>query len=355
MLSFLSELHEQIRGLLAGTHRLKQVDNLLQENPAWRKEAFEKLRKILDIMIERDASDLDIGGPRTNGKIWLRIFGNKEQIDDFEAIGDDETAIILMSVLNPEQKEILFKQKNLDFSITMKLDEAEAPYRFRGNVFFERNMLAANFRLINQDLFSLSSLEIPEMIIKRLNLKYEKTGLFLITGITGSGKSSTLDSIIDMNIKTNQAHVIIIGNPIEYIHPSTNSLVTHREVGEDVISFKKGTYEALRQDPDIIVVGEMRDAATISTVLEVTDSGHKVFSTLHTSSTVESIHRIIAEFPPEEQDRIRFRLADTLKVVISQKLIPNKRGNLTLAKEILSINPSIQAAIRNNNIRMEIG
>jgi twitching motility protein PilT len=232
----------------------------------------------------------------------------------------------------------------------MQIDETEPSFRLRGDVFYERNTLAVNFRLINHDLYSIDSLDIPDIIVKRLNLKYEKTGLSLITGITGSGKSSTLDSIIDLNIKTNQSHIIIIGNPIEYIHKSKNSLVTHREIGEDVISFKHGTYEALRQDPDIIVVGEMRDAATISTVLEVTDSGHKVFSTLHTSSTVESIHRIIAEFPPEEQERIRFRLADTLKVVISQKLVPNRRGSLSLAKEILSSNPSIQAAIRNNNI-----
>ncbi|NLA23132.1 MAG: Flp pilus assembly complex ATPase component TadA, partial [Candidatus Marinimicrobia bacterium] len=125
---------------------------------------------------------------------------------------------------------------------------------------------------------------------------------------------------------------------------------THREVGDDVLSFRNGIIEALRQDPNIIIVGEMRDPATISAVLEATDSGHKIFSTLHTSSTVESIHRIIAEFPPDEQERIRFRLADTLKVVISQKLVPNKEGKRTLAKEILSVDYSVQAAIRNNNI-----
>jgi twitching motility protein PilT len=349
-LSSLHAVREHVSDILAGTYRFQKMDAILQENPEWRKEAYEKLKQIFNMMVEMEASDLDLGGPRTNGKIWLRVYGNKVQLDEAEYMSEDEAAILLLSILTKEQKEILFQQKNLDFSITMILDETEPPFRFRGDVFYERNALAANFRFINQDLFPLESLSIPDIIIKRLNLKYEKTGLFLITGITGSGKSSTLDSIIDLNIKTNQSHVIIIGNPIEYIHASKNSLVTHREIGEDVISFKQGTYEALRQDPDIIVVGEMRDAATISTVLEVTDSGHKVFSTLHTSSTVESIHRIIAEFPPEEQERIRFRLADTLKVVISQKLVPNRRGSLSLAKEILSINPSIQAAIRNNNI-----
>jgi len=153
-----------------------------------------------------------------------------------------------------------------------------------------------------------------------------------------------------MNNHKNKAHIVIIGKPIEYVHTSDKSLITHREVGDDVLSFRNGIIEALRQDPNIIIVGEMRDPATISAVLEATDSGHKIFSTLHTSSTVESIHRIIAEFPPDEQERVRFRLADTLKVVISQKLVPNKEGKRTLAKEILSVDYSVQAAIRNNNI-----
>ena len=245
---------------------------------------------------------------------------------------------------------LLIKQKNLDFALSVKTEETKEPIRFRGNIFFERNSLAVNFRLIKQKLFNIEDLEIPSIIVKRLDLKYEKSGLFLITGITGSGKSTTLDTIINMNNLNNKAHIIIIGNPIEYIHKSIKSIVTHRDVGSDVLSFQHGTIEALRQDPDIIMVGEMRDAATISTVLEVTDSGHKVYTTLHTSSAVDSIHRIIAEFPPDEQERVRYRLADVLKVVMSQKLVPNKKGNLTLVKEILSVDNSIQAAIRNGNI-----
>ena len=174
--------------------------------------------------------------------------------------------------------------------------------------------------------------------------------MFLVTGITGSGKSSTLDSIIDMNNKKNHAHIIVIGNPIEYVHKSIKSIVRHREIGEDVLSFQEGTIQALRQDPDIIVVGEMRDPGTIATVLEATDSGHKVFSTLHTSSAVDSLHRIVAEFPPIEQERVRFRLADTLKIIISQKLVPDKHGKLVMVKEVLSVDSSVQAAIRNKNI-----
>ena len=263
---------------------------------------------------------------------------------------DDETTAMLLSVLSDEQKINLFKNKNVDLSIGMKLEDGEMPSRFRGDIYYESNVLVANFRRISQDLFKIESLSLPEPIIKRLDLNYEKSGLILITGITGSGKSCTLDSIVDMNNQNNEAHIIIIGNPIEYIHQSKKCLIRHREIGEDVLGFKEGVIQALRQDPDIIVVGEMRDPETIVTVLEATDSGHKCFTTLHTSSSVDSMHRIIAEFPPNEQDRIRLRLADTLKVIISQKLVPNKQGKLTLAKEILSVDASVSAAIRNKNI-----
>ncbi len=143
---------------------------------------------------------------------------------------------------------------------------------------------------------------------------------------------------------------MIIANPIEYVHESRLCLVRHREVGMDVLSFSHGAIEALRQDPDIIMVGEMRDPNTISTVLEITDSGHKAFTTLHTSSAIDSIHRIVAEFPPEEQERIRNRLADVLSVIISQKLIPTLDGKLVMTREILSVDASVQAAIRNKNI-----
>jgi len=153
-----------------------------------------------------------------------------------------------------------------------------------------------------------------------------------------------------MNNHGNSGHIVIIGNPIEYVHESDKCIIRHREIGDDVLSFNEGTYQALRQDPDIIVVGEMRDSGTIVTVLEVTDSGHKVFTTLHTSTAVDSIHRIIAEFPPNEQNRVRMRLADTLKVIISQKLVPGKDGKLIMCKEILSVDASIQSAIRNKNI-----
>jgi twitching motility protein PilT len=144
-------------------------------------------------------------------------------------------------------------------------------------------------------------------------------------------------------------HVVIIASPIEYVHKPDRCIIRHREVGRDVLSFKDGAVQALRQDPDIIMIGEMRDPDTIMTALEITDSGHKVFSTLHTASAVETIDRIIGEVPPIEQERVRMRLADTLSCVMSQKLVPTLDGKLTLAKELMVMSPSVRAAIKNNN------
>ena len=349
-LSFINKLRSTMPEYILGVNRIEHISKAVGSNISWKKESYLHIRKLLKNMVQKDASDMDLGGPRAKQRVWYRVYGDKAPDTEMPSYTDDETAVMVLCILSDEQKNTLFKNKNLDFALSVKVDETETSFRFRGNISFERNSLALNFRLIKQKLFKMEELQIHDIVVKRLDLRYEKSGLFLVTGITGSGKSSTLDTIIDMNNHNNKAHIIIIGNPIEYIHESDKSIITHREVGSDVLSFERGTIEALRQDPDIIVVGEMRDAKTISTVLEVTDSGHKVFSTLHTSSTVDSIHRIIAEFPTDEQERVRYRLADVLKVVISQKLVPNKQGHLTLAKEILSADYSVQAAIRNGNI-----
>jgi len=204
-------------------------------------------------------------------------------------------------------------------------------------------------RSISAEIRPVESLGFHPNAIKTMSHNYIKFGLSLITGITGSGKSTTLDAIIDFHNKFDPSHVVIIASPIEYVHESNISMIRHREVGRDVLSFKEGVIQALRQDPDIIVIGEMRDPDTIMAALEVTDTGHKVFSTLHTSSAVESIDRIIAEVNPVEQDRVRNRLADVLVSVVSQKLVPSLDGKRAMAKEVLLVTPSVKAAIKNNN------
>lgn len=349
-MSFIEELQVNLSDFITGLNRFQRIDKLLYENVNWRKETHEHFRYLLSYMKKKNASDMDVGGPGTNGKIWLRIYGNKTPCDDMPLYHDDEIIVLLLNALNETQKKILFEKKNIDFSVELLFDGEERANRFRGDVYFDRNCIAANFRKIDQKVRNIKRLSFPDNITKRLNLYYEKSGLYLITGISGSGKSATLDSIVDMNNRTNKAHIVIIGDPIEFIHESVKCIIRHRNVGDDVLSFREGTIQALRQDPDIIIVGEMRDPETIDTVIEVTDSGHKVYTTLHTSSAIDSIHRIIGEFQPTEQDRIRMRLADVLKVCISQKLIPDNKGKLILSKEILSVDSSVKAAIRNKNI-----
>nr|MDK2851607.1 twitching motility protein PilT [Candidatus Cloacimonadota bacterium] len=347
-LSFTEALSKEIPSNYQGVERCEIISQWLTHHAEREQECKDILKYILHKARELEASDIDLGAPGCNGKIWMRIFGNKKPIEELGEYSLVDTNAIILSWLSPNQRQRLFMQKSLDFPLAFEIDGKEV--RFRGTTFFDRNSLGANFRSISDTLLQIEDLGIPEIVANRMNLKYEKTGLVLITGITGSGKSTTLNAIIDMNNRQNSAHIVSIDSPIEYVHKSKNCLVRHREVGVDVLSFEHGAIEALRQDPDIIVVGEMRDPQTIATVLEITDSGHKAFTTLHTSSAVDSIHRIVAEFPPDSQERVRNRLADVLTVCMSQKLVPTTDGKLALAKEILSVDSSVQAAIRNKNI-----
>ncbi len=297
-----------------------------------------------------DASDIDLGGPGCQGHIWFRVYGSKKPDETLTHYSIEETDLIILALLTETDRQKLFQQRNIDFSYRV-FDEAEQLWtRFRAAVYFDLGHLTMNMRRVNDRIISFSRLGFHQEVAKVLSLKYQKSGLILVTGITGSGKSTTLDSIIDANNRTMRAHIVIISDPVEYVHKPIKSIVKHREVGRDVHSFKEGTIQALRQDPDIIMIGEMRDADTIMTVLEVVDSGHKVFSTLHTSSAIESIDRILGEVPTNEQDRVRNRLADVLSCVISQKLVPGQEGGRLLAKEVLLSNSAVKTAIRNNNL-----
>jgi len=309
------------------------------------------LRKFLENamskMSENDASDIDLGGYGCKGVVWYRIHGVKTPDEQFGQFNQTETDILCQNLLTVSQMTHLYDNRNLDFSYQIETDGKM--FRYRADMYFDFDHLALNCRFISDEIRPFKNLNFHPNVVKALSLMTDKQGLTLVTGITGSGKSTTLDSIIDANNKTIDAHIIIIASPIETVHKSIRCIMRHREVGRDVHSFKAGAIQALRQDPDIIVIGEMRDPDTIITALEITDSGHKVFSTLHTASAVESIDRIIAECPPAEQERVRERLADTLKCVISQKLVSTVDGKRTLTKEVMLITPSIKAAIKNNN------
>lgn len=347
-LLFTDELKQVIPDNLQGAEICTAIASWFETHPDQEAQSREILKSWLSRMREKSASDIDFGAAGCAGRVWFRIFGNKKVVEEFGEYDYLETNAIILSWLSPSQRQTLAEKRSVDFSLNFALDEGVA--RFRGSCYFDNGYLATNFRRINDKLFTMEGLGIPVPVAQRMNLRYEKAGLVLITGITGSGKSTTLDAIIDLNNRENNGHIVIIGHPIEYMHTSKQCLVRHREVGPDVQSFQSGAIEALRQDPDVIVVGEMRDPKTIATVLEITDSGHKAFTTLHTSSAIDSIHRIVAEFPSEEQDRIRNRLADVLSVCMSQKLVPTIDGKLVLAKEILSVDSSVKAAIRNQNI-----
>ncbi len=325
------------------------LDNIEKMHPDERIILHNLFNKFLTSMIERDASDIEIGGHGNDGYIWLRIFGKKERVKDFPKFTEDESAIIIINLLNSNQRKYLSVARNLDFSYTYFYERKKINVRFRADAYFDLDCLSLNMRAINLIIRPLDSYGFHPNVLKTLSHSYIKFGLTLITGITGSGKSTTLDAIIDEHNRIDPCHIVIIASPIEYVHNSNAAIVKHREVGRDVLTFKDGVIQSLRQDPDIIVIGEMRDPDTIVAALEVTDTGHKVFSTLHTSSAVESIDRIVGEVHPTEQERIRNRLADVLVAIVSQKLVPSLDGKRVLAKEVLIVTPSVKAAIKNNN------
>src|SRR5512140_1162293 len=344
----LQEIAGTIPDTVPGMERQMLIGDLVaKQSPAERT----ALRKLMDSYLLRmsriNASDIDLGGFGSAGSIWYRIYGDKKPAKDLGKFTLDEFNVLIQSILIERQRLFLYENRNLDLSYS--IIEDDSMHRFRANVYFDLDHLALNMRAISVVIRPYKSLEFHPNVTKVLSLAHMEQGLTLVTGITGSGKSTTLDSIIDANNHTVDGHVVIISSPVEYVHRPDRCIIRHREVGRDVLSFKEGAVQALRQDPDIIVIGEMRDPDTILTALEITDSGHKVFSTLHTASAVETIDRIIGEVPPIEQDRVRLRLADTLTAVISQKLVPSLDGKRALAKEVLVMTPSVRAAIKNNN------
>ena len=341
-----------------GIDRLIFLDSVLKEI------SFEETRVLnhyvnylLRIMLQREASDLELGGFGSEGYVWLRVYGTKNIVSELPKLTYDESALLIMNIITEKQRALLFKNRNLDFSysfdyskgLSQDLSNGEDIIRFRADAYFDVDTLALNFRSILPKLRKLENLGFHPNVIRVLSFNYVKQGLVLVTGVTGTGKSTTLDAIVDWHNHNVNAHIVAIASPLEYVHRSKKCIIRQREVGKDVLTFREGVVQALRQDLDIMIIGEMRDAETIIAALEVTDTGHKVFSTLHTSSTVESIDRIIAEVHESEQTRVRNRLADVLTAVISQKLVPDLKGQLTMAKEVLIVTPNVRAAIKNNN------
>lgn len=349
--TILASLAERIPYTHVGDDRiLFAAEQLSRVPPKERSDLRTFVDALIAYMGKVGASDIDFGGPAAGGWVWYRIHGEKRPEKRIGSFTEDESNILILSVLAESSRRTLMDERALDFSheLPQPLPDARKP-RFRASAYFDLEHLALNLRAIPDTIRSIQSLDFHPAIEQGLMFRHVRDGLTIITGVTGSGKSTTLDAIVDANNRDVEGHIVIIGKPIEYMHASQKCLVRHREVGRDVPSFKDGIVQSLRQDPDMVVIGEMRDPATISSALEITDSGHKVFSTLHTSSAVESLDRIIAEYPSTEQNRVRFRLADVLRCIVSQKLLPQVGGGRVLSKEVLWMTPSAKAAMKNGN------
>lgn len=343
------EMAEKIPYQFTGSDRVLFAAEQVQRLPASdRQEMKEYFYRVVRHMLTLGASDIDLGGTSSRGSIWLRVHGEKRPVHQFGMFTPDEFTVLILNLLNDKSRALLEEKRSTDFSFNLPI-KGDRNVRFRATAYYEMDQIALNMRAITDSVRPLASLDLASQIERGLMFRHVRDGLTIVAGVTGSGKSTTLDAIIDANNKDFAGHIVVLGQPIEFMHQSQLCIVRHREVGRDVNSFKEGITQSLRQDPDIVVIGEIRDPQTISAALEITDSGHKVFTTLHTSSAVESIDRIIAEYPSEEQGRVRSRLADVLRCVIAQKLAPRVGGGRVLVKEVLWLDSSAKAAIKGDN------
>jgi twitching motility protein PilT len=298
-----------------------------------------EMAKLLKHTVDSKASDLHIS---TGSPIMIRVHGSIKPLDA-KPVGEDIVVKLISQIVTEEQRSILEKDRELDFS----LDIADIG-RFRVNIFHQMNGLGAVFRVIAQQIMTMEDLRLPSVIEKLLELE---TGLVLVTGPTGSGKSTTLASMIDHINRNRSGHIITIEDPVEYIHHTQKCVVNQREVGNNTHSFANALRGALREDPDFILVGELRDLETISLALTAAETGHLVFATLHTSSASKTITRIIDVFPSGDQDRIQVQLSESIQAVIAQRLYPrcDKPGRVA-AYEILISTQAVRNLIREKKI-----
>lgn len=297
-----------------------------QQNP--------KIELLLEEVIKKDASDLhlQVGMPP-----MLRIDGALVQHNQ-TPLDEKTVEELIFSLLDEDQKQILLRDKEFDFSFAFG-DLG----RFRVNSFHERGNLAAALRLIPNSIRTVEDLGLPPIINKFTEFP---RGLVLVTGPTGSGKSTTLAALVDKINAERAAHIITVEDPVEYTHKSKKSLVVQREVHYDTFSFSAALRSALREDPDIVLIGEMRDLETIAAAITIAETGHLVFATLHTNSASQSIDRMVDVFPPHQQPQVRAQLGNMLMAICSQRLIPRLGGGRTVAAEILIATPAVRNIIR---------
>jgi twitching motility protein PilT len=299
------------------------------------------INSIFDFAISKNASDIHlISGYFPS----IRVNGNLIQVRTSNLLDAQATKNLIESILTPEQKNNLMVNKEIDFGYEYK------NYRLKTNIYHSRNTLAASFRLINKDIKNIEGLNLPSTLHA---FKNYHQGLVLLTGPTGQGKSTTLAAIINEINMSFSKHIITIEDPMEFVYPPGRSIITQKEVYQDSLSWSKALRSILREDPDVILIGEMRDLETIQTVLTIAETGHLVFSTLHTISSIDTINRIIDVFPSHQQNQVRVQLATVLRAIICQRLIPTIDGQSTVpVTEILLNIPSVAANIRENKTHM---
>jgi twitching motility protein PilT len=307
------------------------------------------LHQLLRAMIEKGASDMHI---TTGSPPLLRIDGAIVPLK-LPPLSPIETKQLCYSVLTEEQKIQFEKNKELDLSFGVK-----SLSRFRANIFMQRGAVSGAFRSIPFKILSFDELGLPPVVAE---LASKPRGLVLVTGPTGSGKSTTLASILDKINNETRQHIMTVEDPIEYLHPHKRCIVNQREIGSDTGTFKQALKYVLRQDPDVVLVGEMRDFETIEAALTIAETGHLVFATLHTNSAIQSINRIIDVFPPHQQSQVRAQLSFVLEGVISQLLLPRAGApGRCLAMEVMVPNAAIRNLIREDKVhqiytQMQVG
>lgn len=298
-----------------------------------------RIEILLEEVVRKRASDLhlQVGLPP-----MLRVDGSLTPVTGFNPLDEQMVETLVFAILDQDQRQILLKDKEFDFSFAFG-----TMGRFRVNAYHERGNLAAALRLIPNEIKSITELGMPNIVTSFA--EYPR-GLVLVTGPTGSGKSTTLAALVD-KINTERAmHIVTIEDPIEFTHKSKRSAVVQREVHYDTYSFSAALRSSLRQDPDVVLIGEMRDLETISAAITIAETGHLVFATLHTNGASQSIDRMIDVFPPHQQPQIRTQLSNILMAICSQRLIPAIGGGRVVAAEVLVTNPAVRNIIREGKV-----
>jgi twitching motility protein PilT len=299
-----------------------------------------QINDLLEVVLERGASDLHVtaGSPPV-----ARVHGSLVPLDEHPKLFPDQLRRMIYGILTQKQRERLEADLELDISYALP-----GKARFRVNVYFQRDAIGAAFRMIPFEIRDIASLGIPPQAADFARLP---RGLVLVTGPTGSGKSTTLASLVDIVNSERPCHIMTVEDPIEFLHRHKRAVVNQRELGQDTHSFASALKHVLRQDPDVILVGEMRDLETISTALTAAETGHLVFATLHTQDAPQTMDRVIDVFPPHQQQQVRVQLASTIQGVVTQQLVPTPDGlGRAVACEVLIATPAVRNLIREAKI-----